>query len=77
MKVAPFPTFPRGTPPRNLDFLSIYPTLGATNAFLGLNSSLMALLAITVGSQNSRFCWGRTKEPGGVNANVQGPGPRI
>lgn len=42
MKVAPSPTFPRGIPPRNLDFLSIYPTLGATNAFLGLNSSLMA-----------------------------------
>lgn len=49
MKVAPSPTFPRGIPPPNLDFLSIYPTLRVTNAFLGLNSSLMALLSYYCG----------------------------
>lgn len=41
MKVAPSPVFPRGSPTPSLDSLSIYPSLGVTNAFLGLNSSLI------------------------------------
>lgn len=73
MKLMPSPVSPSGI--RTSEFLEHFPSLGASEAFLGLNSNFVAL-SYYYGFSDYKFCWGRNG-PFGVNARVQGSGLQI